>query len=484
MDKINNKLIVANMKSVLFYISIIFLILVFWGCVAGITRQETDIYTLSNRDTTTLFFMQNAPGNRDNGIIYPSSRAFKSERYLMQKDSIVDRFYPNFIRLGAFESVGLLLGGESQYAAGTGMFGIFPEFGIELDSNRGSSDFLFKGGIYRFGIGEWRLRWFRDAANWTIGTSLWEIIASDARYEKTLMSVAPLYVRKRWYLREEIPYVALTTHFGLGYWPSQYVNVSGSLDAGSIAGLNLRAYLGLAIGYNSNTTNQVKQSGYTEEAQTIITPYAGLGISFLDFLNIVPETETEWKDHQHSGWDIGLLQFGLISSNADTSVFATSTVDSLTNDTTTTELFIRGMIVRLANADISLPVLGYRVYAGTSLFNYVILGKSQWGAGILPIRFGLWQTLIPDELSINPFIEFSYYPSTMFNAGGRLSLRLTEQINVSLIAGYISGKTKSDLKFILFSEQNDSVEFSNIYFGVSVGLLDKIFFPENLRYNR
>lgn len=462
------------MKKALYLILIAASIFNMWNCSGMLTRQETDVYTISERDTTSLYYMQNAPGERDNGVVYPSSRTFKSERYLIQRDSVVDRFYPNFIRLGVVESVGLMFSGPSEYASGSGLFGIFNEWNEDLISGRGGSDYVFSGRLLRIGIGEWRLRWFRDAANWTIGTSLFESISPDSRYEKTLASFLPIYLRKRYYLREEIPYIAITPAFGIGWWPSQYINVSASIDVGSIGGLNLRAYAGLAAGSNSAGSPQVMESPYTNEAQTTVAPYFGLGISFLDFLNIVPETYTEWKDHEHSSWDIGLLQVAFLSSGSKSSIFANDEESSIFN----------GMMLKIANTAIALPIFDHKVYAGTSLLNVVAVGKTEWGIGTLPIRIGMWQTILQDELSVEPFIEYNYYPSSFYNLAVKVNLRLSDQINFGGIVGYASGSTIKDIGNNITETLGISTDFSAFYLGVSIGLFDRIFFPENLRYNK
>jgi hypothetical protein len=190
----------SNMKKKYFWVLKALLILMLLdGCSTITTRVEQDIFTITHRDTTDQFLVQNAPGNRDNGVIYPSSRRLISERNMLKQDSIVERRYPDFIRLGAFESIGFFIGGDKQHSAGYGLFGIFPNYEDISVSNRGKPDYTIKGGLYRFGIAEWRLRWFRDAPDWTVGTSMIEIIAPEARIEKTLSSVFPLYLRKRFF---------------------------------------------------------------------------------------------------------------------------------------------------------------------------------------------------------------------------------------------------------------------------------------------
>ncbi len=443
----------------------------FWGC-GTYSRTETDVYTISEMDTTTTYSGRNAPGNRDNGIIYSSSRTVKADRNFIQRDSTVNREYPNFIRLGLFESIGLITGRANP--AGTGMFGIFPDFNNLKTTYRGSSNRIFSGGIYRLGIGEWRLRWFRDAKDWTYGTTALEIIMPDALTENALASIAPLYVRKRFYLREQIPYIALTGALGIGYFPSQYLNLTASIDIGSIGGLNVRGYLGIAAGTNPRNSPQVLMSPQNDSTSTTtVFPYLGIGISFLDFLNRVPELDREWKDHEHSSWDVGLMQLSLINSGSRSIYKKDSSFTLLT-----------GYILKLANAYVALPLLNYKLYAGTSLCELMVLGNKEWGMGILPLRMGYWQTVIADELSVEPFIEYNYYPSSYVNLGARLNLKVNDGINIGIIAGYASGSTFGGIGTELTNQLGNPGNFSRAYIGVTLGLFDRIFFKEQLRYFR
>ncbi|MBM2816199.1 MAG: hypothetical protein HW421_2961 [Ignavibacteria bacterium] len=445
----------------------------FAGC--GITRTETDIYTHTIRDTTTLYQQVNAPGSRDNGVVFPSSRTIKSERNITQYDSIVERLYPDFIRLCAFESVGLMFTGAESHGLSSGLFGLFWDFNRDLQLDSGKSNVLFGGGMYRFLTYEWRLRWFRDAKDWTYGTTGLEVIMPEARLEKTLISFGTMYIRKRFFLREKIPYIAITPSVGLGVFPSQYVNLSGSLDIGSIGGLNLRAYLGFAIGSNPDWATQVVNSTRKQESQSISFPYAGIGISFLDFLNRVEETKTEWKFHEHSAWNVGLLQFAYLSSGAK---------GSLTSGDSAKKSIFNGLWVRLLNSSVALPLFDYKLYAGTSFINLFGLGYNEFGFGILPIRIGFWQTLILDELTLEPFLEYNYYPSDFVNFGARINLRFSDIANVSFLVGYASGETKEILGNNITSVYGTPISFSRSYIGFSIGIMDQIFFPEHLRYNK
>jgi len=391
----------------------------------------------------------------------------------VQKDSVVEREYPDFIRLGIFEAVGTIGSGKDN-SAGMGLFGIFPDFENMKTTYRGSTDKKFQGGIYRVGIGEWRLRWFRDAANWTIGTNLIELFMPDARVERNLSSYFPLQIRKRFYLSESVPYVCFTTAFGVGYYPSQYVNLSGSLDFGSIGGLNLRAYLGCAVGVNAKSSYWVRISENNQDGQTVVYPYLGLGISFLDFHNLVPETMKEWSEHKHSSWNIGLVQAGIIAAGIDSSALNEKSKSN----------FLSGVLIRLANASVALPILNNQFYLGTSLANLVILGRNAWGIGILPFRLGYWQTILSDELSTEPFIEFNYYPSQFFHIGNRFNLRISNFLNLGLIVGYAAGSSVNAFGNDITSQFGLTSKFARPYIGFSLGFGDRIFFPEELYYNK
>lgn len=469
------------MKKIIIYLS-------FAAALAGIfscshTRVEQDVYTITERDTVYRYYLKNSPVNRDDGVIFPSSREIRHIRQVVQRDSVVTREYPDFIRLGLFESVGITLSGKEENSLGLGLFGLYPDFSRLDEYYRGSPDNNIQGGIYRIGIVERRLRWFQDAKNWTYGTSAFEWLIPDARGEKALMSLFPIYVRKRYFLREEIPYIAVTPAFGFGWWPSQYVNLSGSLDVGSIGGLNVRAYVGLAAGLNMANSPQVRNSDYADDAVTSIFPYAGIGVSVLDFLNLVPETETEWKYHEHSSWNVGLLQAGFLFSGSENSVF-TDPEDIADPDKEAEQIPITGYFLRIANASVALPIFDYKLYAGVSLFNLIAVGSSEWGAGILPLRVGFWQTVLADELSTEPFIEYNYYPSSFVHIGNRLNLRVSETINLSLAIGYVSGETGDFLGDNLSETFGMPGEFSRAYFGFGFGLNDRIFYPKELRYNK
>jgi len=434
------------------------------------TRTEQDAFTITTKDTTIVDAVKNNPGDRDNGIIYPSSRSLKIESLSTQFDSIVERKYPSLIRYGLFESIGLIGTSKSDVGLGSGMFGIMGFLDQSMWLQGGTNrEAFFTGGIYRIGIVESRLRWFHDAKDWTIGTSIFETIIHEGNFTTALSSFAPVYFRKRYYLKETIPYITITPTVGLGLFPSQYLNLSTSLDVGSMGGLNFRAYLGIAGG------------GYLfrPSPTTYTFPYAGIGVSVLDFINRVPELYTEWKDHEHSSWNIGLLQFSVIYSGADAAFLKSSKPSGSP---------LKGMIARVAPVAIALPLLDYRLYAGTSLFNFVALGQGQFGYGILPVRVGYLHPITEKELSVEPFIEYNYYPSSFVHLGGKLNMStsfLGDFLgSIFLQAGWVNGNIVSGIVSDIADELGVSTSFSGAYFGIGIGINDKIFTAKELRYNK
>ncbi|MCO5252694.1 MAG: hypothetical protein M9949_14910 [Candidatus Kapabacteria bacterium] len=445
------------------------------SCSTTLTRVEKDSFSDILRDTVVTEKNINHPGNRDKGTVYPSSKVTTITNEIDLLNYEKEREYPNFIRFGLFEGVGLI-GSSPSNKLGTGLFGVFPDYDKIGNEFRGEDSYLFAGGLYRVGIFEWRLRWFRDAHGWSIGTSMVEFILPNAKGEDMLFAVAPIYVRKRFFLRDKIPYITFTPSLGIGLYPSTYLNLSGSLDIGSIGGVNFRTYLGIAMGHNSKGIAQIKNNDFTKEAQSIIFPYFGIGVSVLDFINKAEETENEWKYHEHSSWDVGLVQFSILMSAAKYSAFQ----DRGSEEAST----FKGMQMKVANASIALPFLNLNFFAGTSLMNFMVTGLDQYAIAVLPLKFGYWQVLIDDELSAEPSIEVGYYPSGYINLNNKVNLRISETLNINLNFGYINCFDNSNLGDNIAMAYGKSLTFSNFYIGFGVSFMDRIFFPSELRYNR
>ncbi|HRP02021.1 MAG TPA: hypothetical protein PLE30_05160 [Candidatus Kapabacteria bacterium] len=458
------------MKSytIILYLFFIYLL----SSCSSLTRQEEDILTISEIDTTITYQVQNSPTNIDNGIIFPSSRVIKKERELIQRDSTIVRSYPNFIRAGLFESIGTI-GGNSDFGIGTGLFGVMPDLINLSKAYRGDKSKLFTGGIYRVGIFEWKLNIFNESPNWTYGVNALEFILPDARGEQMLVGLSPLYIKKRFFLREEIPYISISPSIGFSLYPSIYTNIATSLDIGSLGGFNIRAYLGIALGYNPSYAPQIKNNDFATNGQSVVHPYFGIGASYLDFLNRDEDLAIEWKYYKHSSWNIGLLQLAYLSSNSDKSAFSTSD---------TSNALIKGFQLKIANANIALPIMNYKVFAGTSLISLFVAGQHEYALSILPIRIGYFYTIIPKELNLEPFLELGYFPMYSVNLGGKLSLRLNEIFNISINAGYISGSQELNLGKDIIENWGLSQDFSRFYIGVSFNIYERMFDKSELRY--
>jgi hypothetical protein len=451
-----------------------------------LTRIEEDTYTVTQRDTTIVTNVAHPPGTRqnlepqivgrnpnNNGAIFPSTRVTQIQRDKDQQDSVVTREYPNFIRYGLFESAGLLFT-TSDNKVGGGPFGIFFDLNELFDGivTGEKQDAFFTGGMYRFMPTEYRLRWFNDDPDWSIGTYAFEWLVPQAIIggaDKSVMSFLPLYLRKRFYLRREIPYVAITPTVGLGYLGSQYANLGVTADIGSVGGLNLRAYAGYVMNF---TPNNFIGSSF---------PYFGFGTSVLDFLNLQEETEQELKDMKHSAWNIGLVQLSVLNTSSESTMFQPPNPNRTFENT-----FFRGLHFRIAPTTIALPLLNYQLYAGTSLMSFTSTGWGEWSYAILPLRIGFWQPLIMDEMTVEPFFELGYVPNPSYNFGTKLNFRLNDNTTLGLTAGFITasgilnGKTTTS-QFIL-EQLGAPTDFSRFYMGISVGIFDKIFSKSELRY--
>jgi hypothetical protein len=475
-----------------------------FGEFFDIEREEKDVFVVTSEDTTYVNYDYSSDKNTDRGVLLPSDRAIVTERFQNSYDSVVTRTYPNFIRLGLFEAAGLVTNGNSDNSIGGGLFGLHIDPTRELSEYRGESGPFINGGLYRIGIIERRLRWFGDSPNWTYGFHGFEWILADARAEESLMGVLPFYLRKRWYLDDEIPYRALTLHIGVGWLGlfsealglqfagSGYLNLSGSYDFGSIGGFNARAYLGVAAGYNGQFNpliigNEFLQDDQGNQVTNSTAPfivYGGLGISLLDFLNTVEETKEEFKDMKHSAWDIGLLQFAGLNAFTNQSIFLSD--EQLENGETDNQL-VTGFQLKLINTSVALPILNNKFWVGTSLINLFYAGGVEGGLGILPIRVGYWQNLLKDELSIDPFIEYNYFPSTFIHLGARVNLVIPTFRNhqFGLMFGYANGNPIGGLDIAqneVTGLLENYVRIDNFYVGFYVGLWDRIFYEDELRY--
>lgn len=451
------------------------------SCVAAacwlsscVTRTELDAYTITVRDTTFRSSVRNAPGpDGDHGVIYPSTRETHVTRETLSYDSTHERNYPAFLRYGGLEFAGLLTGAAGP-GFGPGFWGTYSL----MDSTRVRNIVfepetnLFKGHLFRVLPLEYRLRWFDDAPDWTIGWNAYESLAKDADAKHTLTSTfANVYIRKRYWLRDKKPYLIAAPYFGLSLAPSAYFNLGGELILGSYGGFNIRGYLGIANGFTWKAFSD-------RPAESITTPYLGIGVSALDFINTVDELFVEWKDQKHSAIEISVFDAELIAATADyPNLF----------DTTSVRLPVTGMSMQFATSHFPLSFLDRKFWAGTSLFKLFALGYNQFAFSVLPLRFGYRQYLIAEDLTLEPYLEANYYPSHFANIGARLRLNTFKDMTVGLSAGFATGSTGAFLPQALYEAigsnrgSKKATDFNSFYFGISFGFKDRMYTPEVIR---
>jgi hypothetical protein len=442
-----------------------------------LTRTETDYYTITIRDSTSRETVSNVPGSRtDNGVVFPSSRTTNIERHTLSFDSTHDRNYPNFLRAGGIETAGLI-GTSSSNGLGPGLFGIYSLFtanqylppaegtiwrpGVQ-NTNGGQ---LFKGELLRFYPMEFRLRWFDDAPNWTVGWSAFELLAPDEQRGNWFESIGTnVYVRRRIFLRDQIPYIILSPYLGGSLVPSMYANLGGELQFGSLAGMNIRAYAGFADGFTWPGLGSGNSSFHG-------FPYFGLGTSVLDFTNKVEETGKEWKDYVYTGINVNIFEATLlVTSQKYLSIWSDSTIP------------FSALQLKLASVEIPLPFGNYHFWAGTSLINWMPIAFDRQGLGIFPVRLGYRQYIFGEDLMLEPFVEYNYYPSTMLNIGARLKLDTKTANNIGITAGYVTG-SPGDFTPQIFNTAgvSQATSFSTAYLGVSFFLGDWNKTPERVR---
>jgi hypothetical protein len=439
------------------------------GCAAmdlfqiPLTRTERELYTIVLRDTLQRSRLVPPPGETLRGVLFPTARQVHSSQELLLHDSVVERHYPNFIRFGLFESVGLIGTAPAGEGYGAGLFGLFPD---RLDWENPAGGHLFTGAWYRLLPVEYRFRWF-DAPDWSIGSAALEglqLSRNDA-----LVGILPLYLRKRWYWRDLPPYAALSLGGGVSIFPSQYVNLFGSAELGSLGGVNLRAYAGIVLG---QTPANSRWSG-SAQGTSLTQPYAGIGVSLMDFLNRERELEEEWQYHRHSAWSVGIGQFAFLRSGTERSIWTEGSSPLLT-----------GMVARLLPVQLAAPLPQLPgLYAGTALGSIVIMGTDAGGVGILPLRLGYWRELVPGALALDGSAEWLYYPSSVLHLSGRLVLRTSDLTNLFLVAGFASGSVlrATELDWDILRR---SARFQGWYIGIGMGLLERIFRRADLWYFR
>ena len=440
-----------------------------------LTRTEVDRYTITTLDTTYQVELRNAPGER--GVIYPSDRTITKTHKLEQRDSTTERTYPNFIRFGVFETAGLIGTAPLSRGVGGGIFGIYNDPNESLGSQIRPKDALFTGSFQRYLTLEMPLYWFDSEPTWSIGTSFLEVIQLEASNDRTVAGLFPLYLRKRWYLYDGVPSVCLTgaAGFAVQYFPiyastsdgefsSQYLHLSGSLDVGSVGGLNFRSTVGLLI------ARSIRQ-------QSLVQPYIGMNISVLDFLNHPRELRRQWHEQKSSAWNIAAarLTWFILLSGATANAGQASI----------------GFQIQLAPTTIALPLLNNRLCAGLDLFNFVFAFREQqpvqdrvgFGYGVLPVRVGYWLPFGDSPIALESFVMYSYFPHTIWQLATTLHIGVFERLPLGVTIGYIKSNGLDVNRGTIFDiVDGDILDFSVAYLGISVSPLEVLFRPSQLLY--
>jgi hypothetical protein len=463
-----------NSLSKIAYLTLVTAIL-FGGCV---TRTEVDYYTITVRDSTVRSQVRNAPGsNDDNGVVFPTSRTTTIHRETISYDSTHERNYPAFLRYGGLEFASFFTGAAGP-GFGAGFLGVYtlfdstrnPIYSAENNAPKKDQTTLFRGHLFRIVPLEYQLHWFDESPDWTIGINMFESIAQNGDATRTLNSIASnLYIRKRYWLRDKKPFLFITPFFGLSLLPSAYINFGGEITFGSYGGFNLKGYLGLASGF---TWGAFTNSNQTLPAVT--TPYVGIGVSALDFINTTSDLAREWKDYAHSAVEISVFDADLI--------YATAGYPNLF-DTAKVHIPLTGAVMQLATAHFPLNNLwNGKFWVGTSLFKFFGMGYNQVAMSVLPLRIGYRQYLIAEDLTLEPQIELNYYPSPFANISARLRLNTFKDITVGFVLGYASGSTGAFLPTFFYQNgSTDPTKFNTFYLGVSFGLKDRLYTPEKVK---
>jgi hypothetical protein len=429
------------------------------------TRTEKDVYTITRVDTTVASMVQNQPMDRDHGVIYPSSRTVEITRNVTQRDSTVTREYPDFIRVALFESVGMIGSKQDGESLQAGMFGIHgPMDRLLFNVQPDTTTSIFTGAMYRIGVVERKLWLFDSASNWTWGFTTFEMIRPDDNPANTLRGVFAPSISKRFYFRDKIPYFAFTPTIRLSAFPSIYGNASVSADIGSIGGVTLRAHVGYVFG----------QTSYAE-GKSVNFGYAGMGVGIMDFLNREEELYVEWKDHEHSAWDISIAQFTFVGSSEETSAF---------NPTSTEKSLLKGFIGNVGTADIALPWLDYHITAGTTLFSMIALGAESFGIGVLPLRVGGVLPVGEGGAAFRAFIEYSYLPASWFHTGVKFTMLMSDLVTLHATLGYVTGDNGSEVGYNIAGDVTGVTKISGVYFGFGAGIFDWLFTRDQLRYGK
>jgi len=183
----------------------------------------------------------------------------------------------------------------------------------------------------------------------------------------------------------------------------------------------------------------------------------------------VSETQHEWKDYLHSAVEVSIIDLDLLDAFASyPNLFQIPG-----------NIPITGANIQVATAHFPLDIWDGKFWAGTSLFKFFALGYNQAVLSVLPLRFGYRQYLIAEDLTLEPFIEANYYPSSFINLGARLRLNTFHDMTVGFVFGYANGSTASFYnKELIHQGSGIPASIASLYFGISFSPKDRLNTPE------
>ncbi len=438
---------------------IILFMIVLFSLFTGCGSYQGWVMTRTEVDTFHKTYVEEQsrrePLGTDYGVLKPSRKQSVVDRVITEYDSICNRHYPAFSRLGLFEVAGLIASVSSpdDDKIGNGLLGVYNTFG-PASTRR---DAIFNGYFFRFGIYEKRLSFI--GKDWTIGTSFMEGIFGDTREGQQLLGLFPIYVKKKFFLREDPPLASIQPFLGLSMLaPYRYLNVGVTAQLGSYGGANLFAHLGFAYGGPSS-----QQVSDVTTPRSI--PYFGLGLSMFDFTNTEKDMDTQWRFHESQVKRVALAHLTLLQS----SVGANGIVFPGDNgEEVVISRDFDGFIIQLGTVAFPAEFVMKNFTVGTTLLNIMYLGSMNGGIGILPLR-ATYQWWIFKKLLIEPFVEFNYYPSNVGHIGARLNFGDFVGMNLGVQVGGMYGNS-GELTRNVFPDFTTDVK--GVYAGLTFSLVD------------
>jgi hypothetical protein len=404
-------------KKILKYVFYIIAMHTLVTSCAFLNRTETDVHTISDKDTTAFRINQIKPTNS----IYPTDKEFQKNNDLLQRDSIVKRHYPDFIRAGLFESYGgfssLSGKGEQKY------FGMLNQY---------KNKRLFGFGHTRLGFLEKELLWDDDIKGFSYGVTFFEKYYLNQ--ERSIDGIFTLMLKKQHSLFDDYEMLRLSTVLEFSFVYDEYLNIFEVLEIGSMGGLNLKAKAGCL---------------YSTKNEKGFHPYFALGFSIFDFANYPYENNIEWKDMKHKGRIISALTIS-------------TTLSGVEFDILETKIPINYIDKRLL---FGINTVSTKYEDGETTYS------------VLPISLSFMQNLYKEKFVLMPFYQIAVMPTTMHNLGVETLFRVSEMVNLRAGIKYSYGEEyypyETDIEYTI--KDIDAIKFY-----LKIGLGSRMFFSNEM----